>query len=84
MGADAKDWINTLNIGFWQSKLGGSARIKGLGGLVVSLAIGGGAIFALTHALTNVDYNQVFEIIRATDFSTFALALMLVTASLAA
>jgi glycosyltransferase 2 family protein len=72
---------NTLNIGFLQSKLGGSARIKGLGGLVVSLAIGGGAIFALTHALTNVDYNQVFEIIRATDFSTFALALMLVTAS---
>ena len=79
--ADAKDWIDTLNIGFWQRKLGGSARIKGLGGLLVSLAIGGGAIFALTHALTNVDYNQVFEIIRATDFSTFALALMLVTAS---
>jgi len=68
--ADAKDWIDTLNIGFWQRKLGGSARIKGLGGLLVSLAIGGGAIFALTHALTNVDYNQVFEIIQATRLPT--------------
>ena len=79
--ADAKDWTSTLNIGSLQRKLGAYARIKGLGGLVVSVAIGSGAIFALSHALTNVDYNQVFEIIRATDFSTFALALMLVTAS---
>jgi uncharacterized membrane protein YbhN (UPF0104 family) len=48
---------------------------------VISVAIGAGAIFALTHTLKNVDYGQVLEIIRATDFSTVALALMLVTAS---
>jgi hypothetical protein len=62
-------------------KLGGSSRIKGLGGAVVSVTIGTAAIFGLTHALRNVDYDQVFDVIRATDFSTIALALVLVTAS---
>src|SRR5262249_38833276 len=46
-----------------------------------TVAIGTGAIFALAHTLKNVDYGQVLEVIRATDFSTIALALMLVTAS---
>jgi glycosyltransferase 2 family protein len=54
-----------------------------LGGAVLSIAIATGAIFALTHALKNVDYGQVFAIIRGTDFSVIALALMLVTASYA-
>jgi hypothetical protein len=62
-------------------KLGGNARLKGLGGAVISIAIAVGAIFALTHALRNIDYDQVFAIIRGTKFSTIALALMLVTAS---
>jgi len=62
-------------------KLGGSSRIKGLGGAVVSVTIGTAAIFGLTHALRNVDYDQVFDVIRATDFSTIALALVLVTVS---
>jgi glycosyltransferase 2 family protein len=48
---------------------------------VITVAIGTGAIFALAHTLKNVDYGQVFEVIRATEFSTIALALMLVTAS---
>ena len=58
-----------------------SARVKGLGGAVISIAICTGAIIALTKVLRNVDYNQVFEIIRTTDFSTIASAMMLVTAS---
>jgi hypothetical protein len=62
-------------------KLGGSARIKGLGGAMISIVIGTAAIFGLTHALRNVDYDLVFDVIRATDFSTIALALVLVTAS---
>jgi glycosyltransferase 2 family protein len=64
-----------------KEKLGGSARVKGLGGAVISVVIGTAAIFGLTHALRNVDYDQVFDVIRATDFSTVALALVLVTAS---
>jgi glycosyltransferase 2 family protein len=52
-----------------------------VGGAVVSVAIASGAIFALTHALKNVDYHQVSAIIRGTDFSVIALALTLVTAS---
>ena len=59
----------------------GGARVKGLGGAAISLVIGTAAIFGLTHALRNVDYDQVFDVIRATDFSTIALALLLVTAS---
>ena len=45
------------------------------------MAIATGALLALRHALRNVDYDQVFSVIRDTDFSVIALALMLVTAS---
>jgi glycosyltransferase 2 family protein len=75
------DWISALELDFLKDKLGGSARLKGIGGAILSIAIAGGAIFALTHALRNVDYHQVFAIIRGTDFGVIALALMLVTAS---
>lgn len=66
-----------------QKKLGSSARVKGLGGAVLSFAIGGGAIFALTHSLKNIDYDLVFVIIRDTQPSVIALALVMVTASYA-
>jgi glycosyltransferase 2 family protein len=61
--------------------LGGGARLKGLGGVVVSVAIATGALLALRHALQHVDYDQVFAVIRETDFSIIALALVLVTTS---
>jgi len=48
---------------------------------MISVAIGIGAIFALTHTLKKVDYSQVLDIIRGTDSSTIAMALILVTAS---
>src|SRR5215475_2019159 len=64
-----------------QKLLGCGARLKGLGGVVVSVAIATGALLALRHALRNVDYDQVFSVIRETDFSVIAIALMLVTAS---
>ena len=40
------------------------ARLKGLG-VVVSLLIAAAAIFALTHALKNVDYDEVFAVVGA-------------------
>ena len=64
-----------------KNKVGSSARLKGLGGAVLSIAIGTGAIFALTHALKNIDYEKVFAIIRGTEPSVIALALVMVTAS---
>ncbi len=64
-----------------KNKVGSSARLKGLGGAVLSIAIGTGAIFALTHALKNTDYEKVFAIIRGTEPSVIALALVMVTAS---
>jgi uncharacterized membrane protein YbhN (UPF0104 family) len=45
------------------------------------MAIATGALLALRHALRNVDYDQVYSVVRDTDFSVIALALMLVTAS---
>jgi uncharacterized membrane protein YbhN (UPF0104 family) len=61
--------------------IGRGARLKGLGGVVVSVTIATGAQFALRHALRHVDYDQVFSVIRETDGSVIALALLLVTAS---
>ena len=76
------DWTRALNIDWLQKKLG-SARIRGLGGAALSIAIGTAAIFALTHSLRNIDYENVFAIIWATDASVVALALIMVTASYA-
>jgi len=73
--------MRALNFESLKAKFGRNSRVKGLGGVIISVAIATGAIFALTHTLKNVDYGQVFEIIRATDFGVVVLALMLVTAS---
>jgi glycosyltransferase 2 family protein len=51
--------------------------------VVLSVAIGAGAIIALTHALKNVDYERVFMIIRSTEPDVIALALIMITASYA-
>jgi hypothetical protein len=59
---------------------GSGARLKGLG-IVISIAIAAAAIFALTHALKNVDYNEVFAVVRRTNVGLIALAAMLVATS---
>lgn len=58
------------------------ARLKGLG-VVVSLAIAAAAIFALTHALKNVDYDEVFAVVGRTGPGVIVMALMLVAISYA-
>ncbi len=73
--------LRALKIGSLLSRFGGSARLKGVAGIVFSVAIATGALFALTHALKNVDYDQVLAFIRATDAGIIGLALILVTAS---
>jgi uncharacterized membrane protein YbhN (UPF0104 family) len=73
----------TLGLNLLQKKLGGIARLKGVAGALLSVVIGIGAIFALTHSLKHVDFHQVFAIIRATHFSVIGLALVLVAASYA-
>src|SRR6202163_162727 len=59
---------------------GSGARLSGLG-LVINVAIGALAVFALTHALKNVDYDEVFAVVRRTNAGLIALALMLVAIS---
>jgi hypothetical protein len=65
-----------------QDKLG-SARMRKLGGAILSIAIGTAAFFALTNSLKHVDYEKVFAIIRGTESSVIAWALIMVTASYA-
>jgi uncharacterized membrane protein YbhN (UPF0104 family) len=50
-------------------------------GVVVSLAVAAMAVYALTHALKNVDYHEVFGVIGRTTPSLIGLALMLVVMS---
>jgi glycosyltransferase 2 family protein len=70
----------TLEVIVLQKTHRSSARWKGLG-VVVSIAIAGVAIFALTHALKNVDYAEVFAVIKRTNPAVIALAMMLVVTS---
>ncbi|MDO9561771.1 MAG: UPF0104 family protein, partial [Bradyrhizobium sp.] len=51
--------------------------------MVVSLAIAGAAIFALMHALKNVDYGEVFSVVRHTSPGVIVMALVLVAVSYA-
>jgi uncharacterized membrane protein YbhN (UPF0104 family) len=64
-----------------QKAPGSNARLKGALGAVVSVAIAAAAIFALTHALKNVNYAEVLETVRHTKAGVVALALMLVAIS---
>lgn len=58
------------------------ARLKGLG-VAVSLAIAAAAVFALMHALQNVDYAEVMAVVRRTSPGMIAAALVLVAGSYA-
>jgi glycosyltransferase 2 family protein len=60
---------------------GGSARLKGVLGAVVSIAIAAAAVFALTHVLKNVNYAEVLETVRRTNTGVVTLALILVATS---
>jgi uncharacterized membrane protein YbhN (UPF0104 family) len=56
------------------------ARLKGLG-VLVGVAIAVVAVFALTHAIKSVDYEEVFAAVRGTNASVVVLALALVATS---
>ena len=74
--------MRTLKAIVLQTTTGASARLKGLG-VVISLAIAAAAIFALMHALKNVDYDQVLAVVLRTNPSVIAVSLMLVAVSYA-
>jgi hypothetical protein len=58
-----------------------TARLKGVVGVVIGIAIAAAAIFALTHTLRHVDYGEVFAAVQRTDGHVIALALVLVATS---
>ena len=72
--------MRTLEVIVLQKTPRSSARLRGLG-VVVGIGIAVMAVYALTHALKNVDYEQVFAVVRRTDSGLIALALMLVATS---
>jgi glycosyltransferase 2 family protein len=77
------EWTHALKISVLKKPLGSNARWKGVLGVAVSVAIAAAAIFALTHALKNVNYTEVLETVRHTKAGIVALALMLVATSYA-
>jgi len=72
--------MHTLKVIALRKRFGSSARLRGVG-VVVSVVIAGLAIFALSHALKNVDYDEVFGAVRRTNGGTVVLGLMLVATS---
>ena len=74
------DGTDTLEVIVLKKTPGNGARLRGLG-VVVSVAIAAMAVFALTHALKNVDYDEVFAVVRRTNAGLIALAVVLVAIS---
>jgi uncharacterized membrane protein YbhN (UPF0104 family) len=74
------DWTDTLEVIVLQKTPGSTARWRGLG-VLVGVAIAWIAIFALTHALKNVNYDEVLAVVRRTHSGLIALALLLVATS---
>jgi uncharacterized membrane protein YbhN (UPF0104 family) len=76
--------MHTLKVsGLQKTAGGGTGRLKGLLGVAISVAIALTALFALTHALKNVNYAEVLEAIRRTSPGIVLSALMLVATSYA-
>src|SRR3984957_11588940 len=73
------DWMHILKATVLPKPPGG-ARLKGLG-ILIGVVIAAAAIFALMHTLKNIDYNEVFAVVRRTNTSLIVLAAMLVTTS---
>jgi glycosyltransferase 2 family protein len=76
------EWNRTLELNALQQTPGSHARWRGLG-VVAGIAIAAVAMVTLMHALRNVDYDEVFAIVRRTNGGVIALALMLVASSYA-
>src|SRR6266853_6745219 len=74
------DGTETLEAIVVQKTPGSGARLRSFG-VVVGVAIAATAVFALTHVLKNVDYNEVFAVVRRTNTGFIALALVLVAIS---
>jgi uncharacterized membrane protein YbhN (UPF0104 family) len=74
------EWMDALKAIVLSKRHGFSARMKGLG-VVAGIAIAVAAVFALTHALKNIDYGAVLEAVHHTNAGHIALALMLVVTS---
>jgi glycosyltransferase 2 family protein len=64
-----------------QKTSGNTTRMKSVLGVILGAAIAASAIFALTHTLRHVNYNDVFETVARTDTHLIALALLLVATS---
>jgi len=72
--------IRTLEVNVLQKAPSSSARLRGLG-VVVGIAIAAMAVYALTHALKHVNYEEVLAIVGRTNPGRIALALLLVACS---
>src|SRR3984885_3482017 len=70
----------TLKINVLPKSLFSSTRLKGLG-IVIGIAIAAMAVYALTHAIKHIDYDDVLDVIERTPGHLIALAMALVAVS---
>lgn len=73
-------WVSRFERGWAAGSPGRSVRLRWLG-ILVSIAIAVLALFALSHALRNVDYAKVVAAVGRTDGTLIALAILLVAIS---
>ncbi len=72
--------MNTLKVPVLPKPPGSGIKLKGLG-IIIGIAIAAAALFALMHMLKNVNYDEVFDVVRRTNAGLIALAAVLVVAS---
>jgi glycosyltransferase 2 family protein len=73
-------WMNSLLVTPRSKPRGGTGRLRGLG-LLVGIALAAAAIFALSHSLEHIDYDEVFDVMRHTSAGLIILATTFVVAS---
>jgi uncharacterized membrane protein YbhN (UPF0104 family) len=78
--ASLPEWMDVLKAIVLPKRHGLRTRMKGLG-IVAGIAIAVAAVFALTHALKNIDYGAVLEAVHHANAGHIALALVLVIIS---
>src|ERR1700761_974230 len=80
LSTSSPEWMYTLKINVLQKSIFSSGRLKGLG-IIVGIAIAAMAVFALTHAIKHIDYDDVLDVIERTPGHLIALATLLVAVS---
>lgn len=77
------EWTRSLTDQLLQRTSGRKAWLRGAAGVMLSILIAAGAIYALTHAIKKLDFAKVISIVEDTDPKLIMLAFGLIVTSYA-